>query len=719
MAFGLVSVVPGVDSVHVRWRANKIVAGTAEVGLFLDLDPTQVFDGIPAFIADDAGRATIGGLSTDTRYFVGLAVRQDEGPWIPGGEVLFVRTGAPIYADPNADGVGADGLTPGTAFNDIFLAVVTAFANGGGNIWAARGEFRDVSFPLLEGVDLYGGFAAGFELEERDADDHPTVLLSFGGQYVVRADAGQAAQVIDGFAIDGLDATTNGIDVSDTELELRSLTLRRSARGVRMRNATTELVSATLVHCAFVDNSLEGVSFEGAFDVSIEDSLFQTNGTEGLDAGALVALDGGTSTVVVRDSLFVGNGADGMDFDLAAPAAGGDTGGHFEILIEDSDFAGNGFASSPPGRGLNLDVDFEAFPAWSASLVVRGCSARANASDGVHLDLDADADSLIHRLLAAANRAHGLSITSESRPGMATVSASALFGNGGAGVSGSIGNFGLVLSHCILAGNSGGGLVSDPAPASAVSSVAFLQPAPWPAGAAHASVVLDTAMPLPFLYSPTEFLTVEQAAGGAITVTAQPGFGPDTIVELDDDETVRTATAVGSLAVTVDPPPEGDAPIVLTALPGTDSVTEDWRLDDASPAVGAGMSAPGAEPVDAGVFGSPLGGDPGAEGLVPDPLFWLAESNPPWSLPIAPGSSMDLHFLGGLPTAASLATGLFVVDADGQPVPVTPFVDAGRIVVPPPIGGWNDGDWIELHGGLLSAEGVGLSTPVALRMLVP
>ena len=63
----------------------------------------------------------------------------------------------------NASGV-EDGLSWATAFRDIQVAVNTAAAAGGGQVWVAEGRYTHSGAHVVEiknGVDLYGGFAGG------------------------------------------------------------------------------------------------------------------------------------------------------------------------------------------------------------------------------------------------------------------------------------------------------------------------------------------------------------------------------------------------------------------------------------------------------------------------------------------------------------------------------------------------------------------------------
>jgi len=150
-----------------------------------------------------------------------------------------------------------------------------------------------------------------------------------------------------------------------------------------------------------------------------------------------------------------------------------------------------------------------------------------------------------------------------------------------------------------------------------------------------------------------------------------------------------------------------------------ESVDEDWRLAPASLAIGAGMAAPSSPPVDAGVFGDPLGGVPGREEVIAEPLFFVAGSDPAWTTGVPPSGALAIAFAGGAPDPATVAPSVFVVDALGNSLPIAPFVDAGRLIVPAPAGGWSAGSIVEIVPTLASVAGDPLAASTALPIVAP
>lgn len=94
--------------------------------------------------------------------------------------------GSVVYVDSQASGAD-DGTSWSNAFVDLQDALAYAEGSGGevDEIWITRGTYapappgsdRNISFDLLDGVHLYGGFVGTeSEIDERDPDGEPTIL---------------------------------------------------------------------------------------------------------------------------------------------------------------------------------------------------------------------------------------------------------------------------------------------------------------------------------------------------------------------------------------------------------------------------------------------------------------------------------------------------------------------------------------------------------------
>ncbi|MEE8469155.1 MAG: right-handed parallel beta-helix repeat-containing protein, partial [Planctomycetota bacterium] len=704
----LLSAVPGVSSLRLEWGRPE---EGAVFGLFVGTDESTLFDGPPALLEPEGEAAVLFGLPTDTVHFAGLA-RQIDGIWISQGPRLLTRTGLVIFVDPQGGGSGSDGSTPDTAFGSLFLGVLKAFSLGGGNVWVARGQLTDVSVSILDGVDVYGGFPAGFDLAARDTAEHRTTLVGTPGEDVLRIALGVECRVLDGFSIEGQGTARNAVDVDGVPAQLRRISTARCNRGFKLR-AVDETLEMVVVGCSAFDHAVEGLSGAGPLELRMDACTFTDCGQEGLDLDDLVALDGDRAKLRLQGSSFLRNGQEGVDVDLSAPILGGSQGGRLEVRIENCEFADNGL------DGLLVDIEFELFPLWSAEVILVGCLSRNNGAAGLRLDLDARADVLVHRFESVANGGPGIAIGAESHQGLVTVSSSSLVGNHGQGILALQGQFILLVGHCVFSGNAGGGVTAFPLDAVAVSSVARLQDTPWTNVLPHFSIEAGVAdLPL-FENAPTQWLEVTARQGTTLTVAVPPTFAAGVPCELDGDGVSREALVVTATSIELETVPAAlGLPATLAAFPVGGDVDEDHTLVPASIARDAGMPTPAGAPVDAGPLGGPFGGEPGSIESGARPRFFLTLVRPAAGVSVGPDQDVELEFAGGTPDPASLTNGVSAVDPGGSPVAATFAVVGDFLVASPPPGGWPQGTRIQLHRGLVSAGGGPLGVESAWLLAV-
>jgi hypothetical protein len=559
----LTSIAPEINRLRVDWTSTGLDAFTGDFALYISTDRSNLFNATPVALDITQGSTIFSGLSDLTEYFVGMGVAADTGdPLLPRDLVLSAKTGALIYVDLAAPSMGADGLSPATAFPSLFAGVFTAFLNGGGNVLAAEGDYSDTSLPLLAGVDLYGGYTPSFSLADRDAGLHATRLLGLAADSVLKIEANAELQRVDGLRIDGLGASINGIDIDRTASQITNVNIRDCTRGMRLRSpALSDSNSIVLSNVRCDSNRIEGVSLEGPFDVHINACTFQSNGQEGLEFGPWIGPSNDTIRLRVRGSRFLANGFEGLDVDMvAAPDLG--PGGTFVVDIVDCDFEQN------LGSGCLIDVDFEATPAWDLELSIRGSKALANRESGFLLDIDSNSICVLQRVLASANGNNGLSVTSETYAAMVMVSSSAFVGNLAYGVRTSLGNVGVALSHCLLLGNASGGLRDDLAPASLASSAAQLQFSPFGMGHLRGTSSLPDS-PSAFEYAALEYRNLNAQSGDMLTLDSALGAGTGQAVELGADGILRVLDTVTVNVIQVTPTPSGlQLPALFTLYGG-------------------------------------------------------------------------------------------------------------------------------------------------------
>jgi hypothetical protein len=703
---GLVAAAAGAGSV----RLDATLPGTGyEAALFTGGSASTVYAGAPLQTVN-ANVVQLQGLTDGVDVFFGLGVRATgASAWQPAGAVLRVRPGAPIYVDASANATGADGASPATAFPSLLDAMLVAGARNGANVWVRDGDYRAGPFPLGPNVHVAGGFGAAFDLASRDPDGLRTRLLGSTGLQIVDVISGGADASLDGLLVDGENTVTEGIDITDSDVELRSLRVRRCTdRGVRAKvTAATPNRRLQMVACVAVGNAADGLSTAGPIDVRLDQCSFEGNGQEGADLDDLQAPSGGQVALHATACRFYGNLMEGLDADLAAaPLA--TTAGTFAVLIENCHFEANG------QDGLLVDQEHELSPGFVATLVVRGCVARGNAAAGFHVDADAAGTYVLDRLLAAANGGDGVLITSESDAGEVVLTASWLHGNRGHGARAGTGNKVLLASQCAFAGNSLGGLSSAAGRAAAANTVFHGQSAALTGAVGRGNVTPSLATST-FGNVPTAYTTITAQDQGTLTVAAANAFAPGTSVVVAGDGNRRlVASRTGQQLVLDAVPPAFLLPATLAAFAGSD-VVADLRLANGSPAVGAGLAPAGASATDCGPHGGNGGGVPGrCEPGTPTPLR-LLQTSPALATGVTSVQSFDLVFDRAVDPASVLADRIVVLQ-DGQPAVVS-LQTAGAVVTVAPTGGGFTGTLeVVLHAGLSATDGQPLAGPLVLPM---
>lgn len=724
VALGLNSIAAGDGSVHVRWDARTSNGAAANVGIFRSTSSTTVYQGAPFATATGAGSLVVAsGLANGTTYYFGLAVANGAA-WQPSGAVFSATPRAPVFVDAASTALAPDGTSAATAFPTLAAGVAAAVNAGGGNVWLAEGTYATAPLSLPAGIALQGGFAHDFAFATRDAEAHVTRIRGTAGLFVLEIFGGGGSVALDGLVVDANHAASFGVDVDSTDAQLGALVVENSAsHGLRLRD--TSSVGAVHVDLAgsWVRGSAgEGLSLAGTFKLGLYGSRFSANAREGVSLGQLVAKNGLSASLHVRDCAFAGNGEDGLDCQLGRPPviAGSSS---FAVTIERSLFEENGWNSGGlPIAGLRVDIDYELVPNWSADILVRGCTARANRGDGIFLDLDAASTTLLHRVLASGNTADGLRVSSETASALAVASNSAFTGNLGAGARVHLGNVPLAATHCIFGGNVQGGLVSSNVTSTASSSVAWLGGTPYSGARAHFSATVADEFTPVFTNVPVEYQRVASFDGTDVVLASASSFAAGDRVEIADDGVARTIDSVlGPTRFHVTPVPAALAtPASIARFAGAASVTENYAASPGSIADDGGMPAPAGPAPDAGPGGGPSGGSPGFEGGVLADLFRVAAATPGTNVALGASTPLVFSFRGGTLSAASIANQVRVRDAAGTLLAVATSASAGNLTVQAPAGGWPSGDVVvELHAGLAATSGASLAAAVALTFHRP
>lgn len=723
---GLACVAPGAGVLRIDFTPPP--SADFEVAVFLGTIRSSLFATTPQVPASGATTLTATGLTDGSRYFIGLGIRPTTGgSYEPIGPVLSATPGAPFYVVPGAPG-GGDGLTPATAFGDMFTAALNAFGallsvpGSSVNVYLQEGIYDILSaLPIAGGVNLYGGFGSDFDLGTRDVLNKASVLRVVGGQRgmeLANAGGNSLPAVVDGVRITGNGTGQIGIETNSTNpcsMELRSVIITDMAdRGIRARNVLDLNFDVVMTSCQSSRNGADGLNGTGAFDYILYNSTFASNFQEGLDISSLVPETGGTATLNARSSRFFGNGAEGLDCTLTLPL--NPTFGRYSVQILGCAFERNATA------GCLIDGDFELVGGYSADVLVRESFSRGNGGAGFHLDLDGPLDpnerltALLYRNLATSNGSDGVYVTSESRPGFMTLSGTAMVGNIGAGLRiegppGSAGNRTVAATHCLFASNAAGGVISRDVPAMVSSSIAYLQADPFDASTISSNNVasFDPAA-IAFQNAPGEYAHVIARSGSALTLTGAPGFPLTSKLELANDGAERAASTIaGSVLTLAEPPQDFGVPGLLAAFaPDAPGVKEDYRLGAGSIAETAGLNG-----VDAGPFGSPAPGAPGLADEMPQLLFHVLEVTPALTAAIGASATLAIEFSEPL-NGSSANAGTVRARRGANAINVLLQTSGSTLTIDPASGNWGPGDFrIELDG-LTASSGTALSGGLVL-----
>ena len=301
------------------------------------------------------------------------------------GLQIMKITATRLYVNDNATGDNT-GLSWTDAFTSLQEALSVARASGGQitEIWVAGGVYapgtsRFSTFELIEGVELYGGFA-GVEthLSQRVLGTNTSLLTgnigniftnSDNSYQVVTADGLSINTVMDGFTISGGNANGNvpreaggGFYAEDSSVWVRNCIFeynRAQRGGAVVVDQANGIVGPYFDDCTFRFNTAEAeggaIRYYGgpggffAPVLVINRSKFIENVTDG-DGGGLFA--GGDAWLY--NCLFVGNSATNSSGAIRAISAGTDLNLRNCTIV--SNFSSNGSGGARADSGARYDV---------------------------------------------------------------------------------------------------------------------------------------------------------------------------------------------------------------------------------------------------------------------------------------------------------------------------------------------------------------------------
>jgi Right handed beta helix region len=761
---GLLALCAGDNIVRVDYR--KPSTGF-EGALFLGTDTATLFSGAPVVsgLVGDADANSIFASSTHpivsngTTLFVGFGIRKvGTTGWTKIGEILQCRPGAPLYIDLNQTNTTvADGSTPALALplldESLLIAALLASFEGTKNVWVSAGVYSTRPFnagvpgsgvfAVGSGVHVYGGFAPGapgstssFDIAARTLPpENPTaaestILRGNATPRILDVISGGAVHIVDGIAVDGQSTIVKGVDVSESDVEMRSVRIRLCTDNGLQIKQITDFVNRrriTLTACEVSQSGNDGIGLAGNFALHLDRSDISANGGRGIDPNDLQALSGSTAILSAFGCRFYGNTIDGLGMDLNTIATQPPApGGRYEIDIEGCSFERNG------RDGLFVDLDYDLFPEWYTRVRIRDCVANANRRAGIHIDADDKGEFVIDRVRCTANGGDGLWISSEpddpattaddGRSTHIVVTNSSMLGNLGWGIQANEGDKIILASHCALAGNQLGGFQSmltgprgnNPRRiSSAVNFVIWRQPTPF-VNVRATSCWIESA-DNPFVNAPAAYAVVNANQSGALTLAANSSIAAGDAVEIGDDGVKLTVTSSTGGSLVVNPAPAVFvAPDAAFGYPqaATASMVEDLRLYSLSLAIGTGLAIAGGPAVDPGPHGSLNGGEPGDFDPFTPIGLQLRKVDPAVTNGVLLTSSIDLEFDADVDPASINADR--IVSSAGTPVQLSV---AGRVVTVAPLANWATEENLRVLPGILSTSGAALGAALVVPVL--
>ena len=764
---GLLAMCAGDNVVRVDYRTPTT---GFEGALFLGTNRVTLMSGTPVvtgLVGDQDANSVFTNSShpslvvNDTTLFAGFGIRELGGSaWTPVGTIIQCRPGAPLYVDLNGLTNGsADGSTPTLALplldEALLVASVLASFQGTKNVWVSAGAYATRPFnagipgtgvfAVGSGVHVYGGFAPGvggatstFDIAERSlppedpTPDESSILRGSGTPRILDVISGGAMHIVDGFHVDGQSTIVKGVDVSESDVEMRSVRIRLCTdNGLQIKQITNFINrrDITMVACEVSQSGNDGVGIAGTFDIDLDRCDFSANGGRGIDPNDLQSLSGDSASLRAFGCRFYGNSVDGLGVDLDTIATEPQTpGGRYEIDIESCTFEFN------RRDGLFVDMDYDLHPAWYTRVRIRDCVANGNRRAGIHFDADDQGEFVIDRVRCTANAGDGLWIASEPDDALTTdddgamthvvVTNSSFLGNLGYGLQATEGDKVVLASHCAFAGNALGGFASQTTGprgdnarriGTAVNCVLWRQSTPF-TNVRATSCWIESA-DNPFVNAPAAFAIANTNTNGAITLAANSAISAGDAVEIGDDNVELTVTSSTGGSIVVTPAPDATrflAPESIFVYPNaaTADVVEDLRLYSLSLALGTGLAIAGGQAVNPGPHGSQNGGEPG----VFDPFtpigLQLRRIDPPVAFGVLPTTPITLEFEDDVDPAS--ITSARIVSSAGTPLQLSV---AGRIVTVAPLAAWGADDNLRIFPGVASLAGSALGAPLVVPVL--
>lgn len=581
-------------------------------------------------------------LTNGTTLYVVVRAVDLEGNEDPN-EREWMATPNPVrYVNVASPGINPDGLTPGTAFNNLTQAAFAVQPLAGVNLYVAQG-FYGLNVLVFPGTSVYGGFSADFDLLSRDPEARVTEVTVNSAATIFDVQDTDLLSVIDGFVVSGNQVAATGVKAEEAFVRLTNLEIRDLVnQGIELAAGTIPgtRIAGLVARCTVRRCLGEGILIRGVCDLVLDNNLIVDSAFEGIESQFVLAVAGEESRLVLTRNRISGNGAEGIDLDVAEFSETDPTlsqGGEVRLILRNNEVFDNGL------HGVQIDVDFEPEDGVDLRARVDDNLIRSNDGHGVLFDGDAQAFLRLSRNVISANSGHGV-LLSGARPGpWCSISHCRILGNSQSAVA-CEGLLGVEIRHCMIRGNRNGAVAAPVAYVDVVNSILIDN-----SSAVSVSRIRHCLLdgdPLAVIPGPgvlegqpaalenhpeeTTFF-IGTGNGTAALADTTTWFVGDTL-EVLDDAVAREVTAVTSSTVSWTPPTAVESGDFVARFPSNNDVLEREGFLFGSIAIDAGdpfeLDRDGTR-ADLGPVGGDTPGNVGVEtGLEGSPVLELVSIDP-------------------------------------------------------------------------------------------
>lgn len=671
--------------------------------------------------APGAARVRLTGFADGTRVRVAVrAVSVSTPAEVDANEIFLEAEVRPLLYVDGAVAASGGGRQPGAPLRTLAEAVAAAGSQGA-NILVAEGTYFE-SLSLGGGIGLFGGYPRGFQ-GPRQVDPSPTILVPPAGGVGIDAAASTRLTVVDGIDCRGTRGALSGVLLRDADFVLSNSTIQQMTREGVVLISTQRSSRVTFHRTRILQNRTEGVEGRGAFDFAAQRCAIAGNGHEGVEFDDLTVFPDARSTFFMRSCVLADNGEEGLDIDYNErnPLDGNSSeNGVIEVVLGNSHFLQNGTA------GVLLDIDFDELDEVEARAFLEGCVSRGNRQQGFLLDADEASLFVLSGNRTSANRAQGLLITSEFRPGTILVSNHWDLGSGREGIQ-VVGPADVHLSHVAVSG-SGAAAIQGNGTTRLVNGTLFLGSQTQACDVEYSFVEQahpgagNVTGPVQFTRFPLQILALELAGTPeALTLPAGINLQPGDILEFDDEGLPRRVVSRVGRTIRFTPAlPSALAAGSIVALHAGIDVEENPTLTLGSSWTDAGDPAERDEDgsiTDIGVLGGRLQAFEASR--TGDRMPFVAERlEPPGGVAAVPVPSVRVRFSRDL-DPASVTAASFQVSQNGSPVAGLRAVTGTTVQFTPTQPFAPGAVEVVLEAGLRDARASPLALPLRHRFEVP